>query len=256
MNNFITKLQIIGVIFLYGTYSSASLMFLLAINRFVQICFAERIGDFFSRKKTQVHTDRNDLFSFLYVAICWLTSLVTPIISLTSIITYRYFPYWVGWGYETANNARRNLFVDIDAFVLLFKILFATILYLITVAYMIIQVCNNRLFSKLVSCEVRNHFVCYHFQRQTVSKTEVRLTIQTMVDTVFRSSYYIYWHFFPSSAETQIGAIVDYVLLLISNAMDAYIYLIFNGYAVNGKIFVRKVLQDYLRVGAVGERAF
>jgi len=234
-------------------------MFLLAINRFVQICFAERIGDFFSRKKTQVDTDRNDLFSFLsylkfqiYVAICWLTSLVTPIISLTSIITYRYYPYWVGWGYETANNARRNLFVDIDAFVLLFKILFATILYLITVAYMIIQVCDNRLFSKVVSFAVRNHFVCYHFQRQTVSKTEVRLTIQTMVDTVFRSSYYVYWHFFPSSADTQIGAIVDYVLLLISNAMDAYIYLIFNGYAVNGKSLAG-LFEGW---EAVGERAF
>ena len=52
-----------------------------------------------------------------------------------------------------------------------------------------------------------------------------------MIDALFRSAYYAYLEFFPSSAAgTLAGAIIDSWLLLISNALNAYIYMTFNKY--------------------------
>jgi len=58
--------------------------------------------------------------------------------------------------------------------------------------------------------------------------SEVRLTIQTMIDAIFRSIGVIYRNFFPSSTETFVGAVVDDVMRLLANVVDVYVYIIFN----------------------------
>lgn len=50
-----------------------------------------------------------------------------------------------------------------------------------------------------------------------------------MIDALFRISYDAYLHFFFASASgTLTGAIIDTCLLLIANAMNAYVYILFN----------------------------
>ncbi len=80
--------------------------------------------------------DRNFLLFSIYTIICWLTSLPTPIMALTPLITNRYFPYWNNWGYVTSNE-RRNLFITIDTFVLLAKVSLSTLIYFVTISYII-----------------------------------------------------------------------------------------------------------------------
>ncbi len=62
-----------------------------------------------------------------------------------------------------------------------------------------------------------------------MSKVEVRLTIQTMIDAFFRLSRYAYQEFFwASAATTVVGTIITAWLTLITNGLNAYVYVLFN----------------------------
>ncbi len=66
-------------------------------------------------------------------------------------------------------------------------------------------------------------------QRKNVSQVELRLTIQTMLDVVFRMSGYIYDIFFSVDAnDTVYGSIIVCTLLSAVNSLNPYIYLTFN----------------------------
>jgi hypothetical protein len=68
-------------------------------------------------------------------------------------------------------------------------------------------------------------------QKNNVSKAEVRLAIQTMIDTLLRMSGYIYDTFFILSGfDFGFESIIDYSLVFLANAINAYIYLMFNAY--------------------------
>jgi hypothetical protein len=74
-----------------------------------------------------------------------------------------------------------------------------------------------------------------HLQRQNVSKSEVRLTIQTMIDVLFRISGVIYYQLSLldlalDNSFTVNGTIMDSVLIFIANAVNVYIYITFNRY--------------------------
>jgi len=66
-------------------------------------------------------------------------------------------------------------------------------------------------------------------QRENVSQVELRLTIQTSCDVVFRMSGYIYDIFFSANAnDTVYGSIISNALMSAVNALNPYIYLTFN----------------------------
>ncbi len=135
---------------MFGIHSSSSFTLLLSLNRFVQIVLPQQIDNYFDPKLTKVH-DLNDIletftmfspFLFqIYIIICWLTSLPMPILSsFTTLITFRYYPYWNGWGYATVDNARRVLFANINNYIPIAKITISTTLYIIMILHMICRV--------------------------------------------------------------------------------------------------------------------
>ncbi len=79
--------------------------------------------------------------------------------------------------------------------------------------------------------ETRLELCIFVFQRRSISQVELRLTIQAMIDAVFRMSGFLYWYFFPSSSvDTILGVIIENSLVLLASALNAYIYVIFNRY--------------------------
>lgn len=66
-----------------------------------------------------------------------------------------------------------------------------------------------------------------------MSKTEVRLTIQSMIDALFRMSGYMYNIFSAAVVYTTVyESIIDCLLIFIANVVNAYIYVTFNAYVV------------------------
>ncbi len=68
-----------------------------------------------------------------------------------------------------------------------------------------------------------------------MSKSEVRLTIQTMIDVLFRISGVICNELLlldqaVNNYFTVYGTIMDCVLIFIANAVNVYIYITFNRY--------------------------
>lgn len=155
----------------------------------------------------------------IYIIVCWLLSLPMPIICLTSIITFRYYPYWLDWGYKTFNS-RRHLFKAIDFYFVFVKVGIATIVYFLIIGYIILKASTDKFF-----------FSSTRFQRQKVSKVEVRLSVQTMIDALFRMGGFIYWNFLAGDGTGSLyTTIIQNSLILVGFCLNAFIYPTFNQY--------------------------